>query len=211
MRIIVFGAAGSVGSRTTAEALSRGHQVTAVVRGPNHRVPEGARATIGDASDTSQVAALSQGHDAAVSAIRAPNGREQEQVEATDALLKGVAASGVRLLIVGGAATLRVPDSGVMVLEDPRYIAEEWRTVAKASAAQHHRCIEEKEADWTYLSPPAVLKPGTRTGQYRSGTDDLLVDREGRSAISVEDLAVAILDELENPKHHNRRFTVAAA
>lgn len=209
MRIIVFGAAGSVGSRTTAEALARGHEVTAVVRGPDRRVPEGARAAIGDASDASRVAALSRGHDAAVSAVRAPSGREQ--VEATDALLKGVAAHGVRLLVVGGAATLRVPDSGLMVLEDKRFIAEKWRAAAEASAAQHRRCIEEREADWTYLSPPADLAPGTRTGKYRSGTDDLLVDSEGRSAITVEDLAVAILDELEHPRNQARRFTVAAA
>jgi putative NADH-flavin reductase len=114
----------------------------------------------------------------------------------------------VRLLIVGGAATLKVPDSGKLVLEDARYISEEWRAVAEASAAQHYRCIAEQAADWTYLSPPAILEPGERTGRYRKGTDDLLVT-DGTSRISVEDLAVAVVDELEDPAHHRTRFTVA--
>lgn len=209
MRIIVFGAAGGVGSRAVAEALSRGHEVTAVVRRPNPRLPRGVTVVIGDAADPERVARLSAGHDAAVSAVRAPAGREQEQVEATGALLKGVGASGVRLLVVGGAATLRVPDSGLTVLEDPRYISEEWRAVAEASAAQHRQCEAEAEADWTYLSPPAVLEPGERTGRYRIGEDELLVAEDGTSRISMEDLAIAVLDELERPKHRRTRFTVA--
>jgi uncharacterized protein len=208
MRLIIFGAAGSVGHRTAAEALERGHEVTAVVRRPTDRLPQGVTVEIGDAADPAQVGGLSAGHDAAVSAIRSPAGREHEQVEATDALLKGAAEASVRLLIVGGAATLKVPDSGKLVLEDSRYISEEWRAVAEASAAQHYRCIAEQTADWTYLSPPAILEPGERTGRYRKGTDDLLVT-DGTSRISVEDLAVAVVDELENPAHHRTRFTVA--
>jgi putative NADH-flavin reductase len=210
MRIIIFGAAGSVGSRTATEALSRGHEVTAVVRSPDRELPQGVTVQIGDAADPAQVAALAQGHDAAVSAIRAPAGSEHLQVTATESLLKGTTAARVRLLVVGGAATLRVPDSGKTVLEDSRYISDEWRAVAEASAAQHRLCIEATEADWTYLSPPALLEPGERTGRYRLGRDDLLVDAEGASRISVEDLAVAIVDELEDPKHRGTRFTAAA-
>ncbi|MCC3762135.1 NAD(P)H-binding protein [Glycomyces sp. TRM65418] len=210
MRIIIFGAAGMVGSRTAVEALARGHEVTAVVRDPNRELPQGVGIEVGDAGDPAAAARLIEGHDAAVSAVRAPVGQEALQVDATAALLKGAAVSGVRLLIVGGAATLRVPDSGKAVLDDPRYIAEEWRAVAEASAAQHRRCIEEREADWTYLSPPAMLAPGARTGAYRLGRDDLLTDAAGISRISAEDLAVAIVDELEHPKHRRTRFTVAA-
>jgi putative NADH-flavin reductase len=209
MRIIVFGAAGDTGRRTTAEALARGHEVTAVVRTPGRELPPGAAVAIGDAADPAQVAALAAGHDAAVSAIRAPVGREQEQVEALEALLKGAAASRVRLLVVGGAATLTVPDSGRTVLEDPRYMSDEWRAVAEASAAQHRRCEAETEADWTYLSPPAVLEPGERTGRYRIGGDELLIADDGTSRISMEDFAIAILDELEHPKHRRTRFTAA--
>lgn len=210
MRIIIFGAAGMVGSRTAVEALARGHEVTAVVRDPDRELPQGVRIEVGDAGDPAAAARLIEGHDAAVSAVRAPVGQEALQVAATAALLKGAAASGVRLLVVGGAATLRVPDSGKTVLDDPRYIAEEWRAVAEASAAQHRHCVEEREADWTYLSPPAMLAPGARTGAYRLGRDDLLTDADGTSRISAEDLAVAIVDELEHPQHRRTRFTVAA-
>jgi uncharacterized protein len=209
MRLIIFGAAGSVGHRTAIEALDRGHEVTAVVRRPSPQLPQGVTVEIGDAADVAQVALLSAGHDAVVSAIRAPAGREHEQVDATDALLKGAAEAGVRLLIVGGAATLTVPDSGKLVLEDTRHISEEWRAVAEASAAQHYRCIAEQTADWTYLSPPAILEPGERTGRYRKGTDDLLVSSDGTSRISVEDLVIAVVDELERPAHRRTRFTVA--
>lgn len=209
MRIIIFGAAGSVGSRTAAEALSRGHAVTAVARGSNRQLPQGVTVRVGDAADPAQMAALAQGHDAAVSAVRAPAGSEHLQVTATESLLKGMTAARVRLLVVGGAATLRVPDSGKTVLEDSRYIADEWRAVAEASAAQHRLCAEAAEADWTYLSPPALLEPGERTGRYRLGRDDLLVDAAGASRISVEDLAVAIVDELESPAHRKIRFTAA--
>jgi len=211
MRIIIFGAAGMVGTRTAAEALARGHEVTAVVRDPNRELPAGVRIEVGDAADPEAAARLLKGHDAAVSAVRAPAGAEHLQVEATAALLQGAAATGVRLLVVGGAATLMVPGGGLTVLEDPRYVPEEWRSVAEASAAQHRQCAGERQADWTYLSPPAVLEPGERTGEYRLGRDELLSDAAGVSRISAEDLAVAVLDELEHPGHRRARFTVAAA
>ncbi|WP_100445655.1 NAD(P)-dependent oxidoreductase [Glycomyces xiaoerkulensis] len=211
MRIIVFGAAGNVGSVTVREAVARGHEVTAVVRGPDREVPAGAAVATGDAGDADRVASLCAGQDAAVSAVRPPTGREPLQADLTDAVLAGAAASGVRMLIVGGAATLTVPDSGKAVLDDPRYIGEAWLAIAEAGAAQHRRCLEEGRADWTYLSPPAALAPGERSGRYRLGRDELLVDAEGVSGISTEDMAVAIVDELEEPRHRRMRFTVAAA
>lgn len=211
MRIIVFGAAGTVGSAVVAEHLSRGHEVTAVVRSPGRDLPEGATVAIGDAAEAGSVAALAEGHDAAVGAVRAPDGQGHLQADTTDALLKGTAESGVRLLIVGGAATLTVPDSRKPVLDDPRYLPVEYRATAEASAAQHRRCEREERADWTYLSPPAILAPGERTGRYRLGRDELLVDAAGVSRIAVEDLAVVIADELETPRHRRMRFTAAAA
>ncbi|MDN3238564.1 NAD(P)-dependent oxidoreductase [Glycomyces tritici] len=210
MRIIIFGAAGMVGTRTAAEALARGHEVTAAVRDPNRELPAGVRIEVGDAADPEAAARLLKGHDAAVSTVRAPAGAEHLQVEATATLLQGAAATGVRLLVVGGAATLTVP-GGTTVLEDPRYVPQEWRAVAEASAAQHRQCAGERQADWTYVSPPAVLEPGERTGAYRLGRDELLSDAAGVSRISAEDLAVAVLDELEHPRHRRVRFTVASA
>ncbi|NUS85703.1 MAG: NAD(P)H-binding protein [Streptomyces sp.] len=213
MRITVFGAAGSVGSRVVAEALSRGHEVTAVVRnpGPLGDLPAGATARVGDAADVDDVVRLSTGQDLVITATRPAPGSEDELVTATKALLAGVASGGVRLLVVGGAATLTVPGTGgTLVVDGPDFPAD-WRGIALACAEQLEACRAESEADWTYLSPAALLEPGERTGTYRLGTDELLVDADGISRISMEDLAVALLDEAEHPRHRRTRFTVAQA
>jgi putative NADH-flavin reductase len=211
MRITVFGAAGTVGSQVVTEALSRGHQVTAVVRdqGRFDDLPVAADRRTGDAADIDDVARLSAGQDVVIGATRPAPGNEVEAVVTTKALLAGIALAGVRLVIVGGAATLTVPGSGVAAIDDPRFVPPAWRDVAQASADQLEVCRSDAEADWTYLSPPAVLEPGERTGAYRLGIDELLVDVDGQSAISVADLAVALLDEVERPRHRRTRFTVA--
>lgn len=209
MRITVFGAAGGVGSRVVTEALDRGHEVTAVVRRPGHR-HDGARARTGDAADAGEVARLSSGQDVVISATRPAPGREHELAATAEALLTGVARTTARLLIVGGAATLTVPGTdGRTVVDDPDFPAD-LRPIARACAEQLAVCRRvDADVDWVYLSPPALLDPGERTGAYRTGTDTLLVDGSGRSAISMEDLAIALLDEAERPAHHRTRFTVA--
>ena len=214
MKIIVFGATGAVGGRVLAEALSRGHKVTAVVRNPDalKKLPAGINAKIGHADNAKDVAALSVGHDVAISATRPPEGQEQELVITAKALLKGLGRTGVRLLLVGGAASLTVPDQPeTLVIDDLRYILPAWRPIAQACADQLEVCRKETKANWTYLSPPASLTPGKRTGKYRIGKDELLVDGKGQSCISMEDFSVALLDEAENPKHHQTRFTVASS
>lgn len=212
MRIIVFGASGDVGSRVVKEAQRRGHQVTAVLRNTARSggLPPGVEIVEGDASRADDVAALSRGHDIVVSAARPPAGRERELAAIARALLTGIARSGARLLLVGGAASLTVPGTGGRaVVDDPRYLPPEARPIALACLDQLEACRAETDADWTYLSPPALLQPGHRTGVYRLGGDELLVDAEGRSSISMEDFAVALLDEAERPGHRRRRFTVA--
>ncbi|MFP3920889.1 MAG: NAD(P)-dependent oxidoreductase [Dichotomicrobium sp.] len=212
MKITVFGATGNVGSRTVAEALSRGHKVTAVIRDPAgaEELPTGVTAQQGDAASTDDVAELSAGQDVVISATRPAAGRESELVRMARALLDGVGQTGVRLLLVGGAGSLRVPDAnGTLAVDDPRFVPAAWRDIALACVAQYEVCRAETGADWTYLSPPALLTPGERTGSYRLGADTLLVDAEGRSAISMEDFAVALLDEAEQPRHRRQRFTVA--
>ncbi|MFI1970621.1 NADH-flavin reductase [Streptomyces cinnamoneus] len=211
MRITVFGAAGNVGSRVVTEALSRGHEVTAVVRNPDRRPgpPAGAEVRVGDASNAADVAALSAGQDLVISATRPAPGQEADLVPVTHALLAGLASTGVRLLLVGGAGSLTVPGGGRAVLDDPELVPPAWRPIAEACTAQLEACRAGTDVDWTYLSPPALLEPGERTGRYRLGADELLVDGEGRSAVSMEDLAVALLDEAENPRHHRARFTIA--
>lgn len=211
MRITVFGAAGSVGSRVVAEALSRGHEVTAVVRDPARlrELHAGADARTGDAGNSEDVAELSARRDVVITATRPAPGSESELVTTTEAMLAGVTRAGARLLVVGGAASLTVPGTdGATVMEDPSFPAA-MRAIAMACSAQLEACRAEALVDWAYLSPAALLEPGERTGTYRLGADELLVDADGRSMISMEDLAVALLDEAEQPQHHRTRFTVA--
>ncbi|MFI6087472.1 NAD(P)-dependent oxidoreductase [Streptomyces sp. NPDC051218] len=212
MRITVFGAAGNVGSRVVTEALTRGHEVTAVVRDPARfgELHPGATHRAGDAGVPEHVAELSAGQDLVVNATRPAPGREPEHAAISRALLAGLArVDGVRLLIVGGAGSLTVPGSGgVLAIDDPAYVPTAWRHIAEASNAQFDAVrTADTEVDWTYLSPSALLEPGIRTGTYRLGADELIVDADGNSAISMEDLAVAVLDEAERPKHHRTRFT----
>ncbi|WP_433428935.1 NAD(P)-dependent oxidoreductase [Nonomuraea sp. CA-141351] len=210
MRITVFGAAGAVGGRVVAEALSRGHEVTAVVRDAA-RFPllhPAARARTGDASNAVDVAALSAGQDLVISATRPAPGHEGDLVTTAKALLAGPAATGVRLLLVGGAAGLTVPGTGGLTVVETPDFPPAWRPIALACDRQLDACRAEPVADWTYLSPPALLEPGERTGRYRLGSDELLVDAQGRSVISMEDFAVALLDEAERPRHRRVRFTV---
>jgi uncharacterized protein len=211
MRIVVFGAAGNVGSRVVAEALSRGHEVTAVVRDASRfpLVPAGASPCVGDAANAADVAKLSTGHDVAISATRPVPGAEQDLVATARALLDGLAETGVLLLLVGGAASLIVPDTGGFLVDDPRYIAPAWRDIAFACRDQFEVCRSEDRVDWAYLSPPALLQPGERTGRYRMGRDELLMDAESNSTISMEDFAMALIDEAERQKHRRARFTVA--
>ncbi len=212
MRITVFGAAGNVGSRVVAEALSRGHEVTAVVRDPArfHELPAAANARAGDAGNIEDVAEVSTGQDVVINATRPASGSESEIVATTKALMDGLARTGVRLLVGGGAASLLVPGTGgTTVIDDPNFLPASARDVAKASLDQYEVCCAEARVDWAYLCPPAQLAPGERTGNYRLGTNELLLDAEGNSTISMEDLAIVLLDEAEQPKHHRTRFTAA--
>lgn len=211
MRITVFGATGNVGRRVVAEAVERGHEVTAVGRDPARLadLPAGVETRSGNAVRADDVAELSAGQDLAIGATRPPAGQEGTLVTMAEALLAGAARTGVRLLLVGGAASLRVPDTGGLAVDDPRYVGAAWRDIALACCAQFEACRRETGADWTYLSPPALLEPGDRTGRYRLGGDELLLDGDGRSRISMEDFAVALLDEAERPRHRGARFTVA--
>lgn len=211
MRITLFGAAGNVGRRVIAEALSRGHQVTAVSRHPERAqgLPAGIAIRRGDAANPDDVATLSAGEDLVIAATRPAPGAEEELVAATKGLLAGLRSSGARLLLVGGAGSLTVPGmDGVTLVETPDFPSE-IRPIALAGCAQLAACQADEQVDWSYLSPPASLEPGERTGEYRRGGDELLTDEVGVSAISMEDFAVALLDEAEQPQHHRRRFTVA--
>ncbi|MEV6717688.1 NAD(P)H-binding protein [Lentzea sp. NPDC051208] len=188
MKIAVVGASGMVGSRVVAEAVRRGHDVTTVSRGTGD--------VRGDATDRELMDSVLSGVDGAVVATAGVT---------STVLLDAALATRTRVIVVGGAAPLRTPDGAGLVLDDTRYVPAHIRPVAEASMRQLEECRAHR-ADWVYLSPPALLEPGERTGSYRRGTDELLT---GPSAISAEDLAVAVLDELETPGT-DRHFTVAS-
>ncbi len=212
MNIIIFGATGDVGSRVVGEALQRGHTVTAVTRGKNSidRLPPAASVRIVDVTDTEDMARAMAGHDLAVSALRPPDGHETDLPQLTKSVLEAAAATKTRLLVVGGASVLLMPDmSGHTVMTAPDFLPEDVKPIAAACLAQFASCVENDSADWTYFSPPAVLEPGRRTGRYRRGSDILLVDDAGQSKVSMEDFAVAMIDEAEIPTENARRVTVA--
>lgn len=195
------------GSRVIAEALARGHDVTAVFRGAHpESLPAEAHAVRGDATDVAHMSSLFADSDAIVAATRPAPGSENTVPATTTALLDATHAAGTRALLIGGSAPLESP-SGGLVLDDPRYVQAAWRAIAASSIAQLDACWAHAGADWVYLSPPALIEPGTRTGGYRRGTTTLVVTAGGSSRISAEDFAIAAVDELESPGTE-RHFTV---
>lgn len=213
MNIIVIGATGMVGQRVAHEVARRGHVLTTTSRRspPGSDLPSSATHLTLDVADRAAVERSLETADAVVVSVRLPAGQEGSLPTVTETVLDAAAATGTRVLVVGGAGPLRSPsDPNLLVADDPAFIAEEWRSIALAGAAQLDACRRHPHPAWTYLSPPALLEPGRRTGAYRRGTTTLLVDADGVSQISVEDLAVAVLDELERPGD-DRHVTVAAA
>lgn len=206
MKIALIGATGYVGAKLLAEALDRGHQVTAIVT-DSAKLPDHAALTgvSGNATDSDALAAFVTGHDLVISAY---NPGRDGSGEGPQAIVDGMKRGGVaRLLVVGGVGSLRLP-SGGLVINQPDFPAE-WKDGARRTSAFLDRLRAEAELDWVFLSPALMLVPGTRTGRYRTGRDDLLTDDAGDSRISLEDYAVAMLDEAERPRHHRERFTVA--
>ncbi|MFF5967995.1 NAD(P)-dependent oxidoreductase [Streptomyces collinus] len=208
MTIAVLGATGMVGSRVINEASARGHQVIALSRNPTRENPGNPNVTpvAIDANDSHAVRealAGSASHgaaDAVVLTVRTMPVDEEFLVGATRTVLDIAARLGIRVLVIGGAGALRSPDDrNLLVADDPAYVPAEIRAVAAAGIAQLRTCQSHADADCVYLSPPALLEPGVRTGRYRRGTDTLLISADGQSWISTEDLAAAVVDELETP------------
>jgi uncharacterized protein len=215
MKIILYGATGQVGSRILAELLARGHEVTAIVRHPEKLAPRpGLTVQPGDLSSVEAIAKAIDGAQAVVSAYGAPHDRPEEVIEVTKREIQAVeqvsqhassAGHAPRLIVVGGAGSLEIAP-GVTLVSTPDF-PPAW----KASALAHQKALELLRAssiDWTYLSPSAILEPGERTGTFRLGQDTLLTAANGKSWISIEDYAIALVDELEHPQHRRERFTV---
>lgn len=217
--ILLIGATGFVGNALLNEAISRGHKVTAIVRDRNKvRVQNPAIEYVeGDATDPDVVAKYATGKDAVLSAYNPgwANPRQYEEtLENYPKILDGAKKSGVdRLLIVGGAGTLFVKPG--LRLVDTGTLPDAWLPGVKSLGEFYlNTLMAEDGIDWVFLSPAANLgnlQPGERTGKYRVGKDDLLTNSKGESFITVEDYAVAMIDELEKPAHHKERFTVVSA
>lgn len=201
MKVALIGATGFIGQHLLTEALTRKHQVTALVRNPAKlALASGLTSTALDIHNAAQVTAALAGQDAAIISVH-HDGLDLQT------LIDAVKASGVpRLLVVGGAGSLEVA-AGVQLVDTPEFPAE-WKAVALAAREFLKLLRAEKTLDWTYLSPSAFIEPGERTGKFRLGTEQLLVNEQGESRISNQDFAVALIDELENPAHSQQRFTV---
>ena len=218
MKIALIGATGFVGTALLAELVRRDHQVTALVRNPA-KVPAQAmvQAQALDASDGDAVAAAVRGNDAVISAFN-PGWDAPELydlfMKGSAAIVAGVEKAGVkRLLVVGGAGSLFVAP-GVQMVDTPEFASHVPANVipgAKAARDALTALRGNTALDWTFLSPPALLAPGERSGKYRVGGEQLLMAGDAPAGISVADLAVAIVDEIEKPQHLRARFTVAAA
>ncbi|WP_019913945.1 NAD(P)-dependent oxidoreductase [Paenibacillus sp. HW567] len=208
MDVVVFGATGTIGRAIVQEALKRKHEVTAVVRNPASLQFQHERLQVATADilDPEQVAAAVRGHEEVISAFGPAAGREDDLLRAAESLLEGLQEAGLaRLLIVGGAGSLKT-ESGEWLMDTPDF-PEKFRPLA-AAHGHAYEIYRGSALDYTYISPPAVIRPGRRTGQFRIGLDRLVVDEYGESSISVEDFAVAVIDELEEGNFSRARFTV---
>lgn len=202
MKVALVGASGNIGMRVLGELVSRGHSVTAIARRQQVIAP-GPKVTPkhGDAFDETGMAALLLGHDAVASSLPFAPGLARSMVDA-------VKRSGVRrYIMVGGAGSLEVAPG--KQLKDTLTLPDGVRAIIEEGAKALQLLRGEHELEWTFFSPAAEIGPGKRTGRFRLGGDQLVKDDEGKSRISYEDYAMALVDELEEPRHIRRRFTIA--
>ena len=206
MNVVLYGATGKSGSRILTELLSRGHNVTAVARNPVG-LPQGVKAVKDDLSDVNKIAAIISGVDAVVSAYAPPPDDTDQLLGVTERQIEAVRKvdKNTRLIVVGGAGSLEVAP-GVTILQSG-HLPAEWVPIA-TSHEKALRLLEKSDINWTYFSPAGFFEPGERTGKFRLGTNQLIADAQGNSRISMEDYAIALVDELEKPANQRARFTI---
>lgn len=219
MRIAIIGATGNVGSRITAEALRRGHQVTAVCRDVPKSVPQGTRVSVADIQNQESLCKAIAGHDAVIAAVAARGGNNTAVIEdGARNLLNCAEETDVhRVVWIGGAGCLEVAP-GKMLMDQPNF-PDDYKEEAEAQygaleifrANVGRRFQDEPDipVDWLYISPAAELAPGERTGKFRIEGDHFTTGPEGHSRLSMEDLAVVAVGEVEKPQHHRERISVA--
>lgn len=215
MRVALIGATGFVGSHLLKELLSRGYDVTAIARSANKiEVKDGKPKTVSvDVADPKALADAIKGNDVVLSAFNAgwtnPN-LYDDFIKGSNAIEEAVKLAGVkRYVVIGGAGSLYVDGKQLV---DGADFPKDIKPGATAARDYLTHLRNEKELDWTYFSPAIEMHPGIttgRTGKYRLGTESPVFDQDGRSSISVEDLSIAVVDELENHKYSRQRFTAA--
>lgn len=214
MRVVLYGATGTIGSRILKELLSRGHTVAAVVRDPSKLPAQNNLTTVkGDILDAGDIAKVVKGADVVVSAYGPPSGAQGpdaaqvgQLVDATRALIAGVRRAGApRIIMVGGAGSLEI-SPGLQIMDSPTFPSA-YKPIAAAHRDAFH-VLRESDLNWTYFSPAMMFQPGERTGKFRLGKDSLISDDQGDSAISAEDYAIALVDEVEQARHTKQRFTI---
>jgi len=212
MKIALFGATGHLGQGILEEALARGYDVTAIVRDPARLAQRNDKLKVvtGDVAQPASWLDAVRGADAVVASLSARRDGNPDSVPANAAvLLDNLPKAGVkRLLWVGGAGSLEVAP-GVKVIDDPHF-PDAWKPEANAQGkALDVFRASQADVDWTYVSPAALIEDGERSGKYRVGGDQLLVDASGVSRITVPDYAVALLDRIEKHDALRQRITVA--
>jgi uncharacterized protein len=205
MKIVLYGATGKAGSRILTELRARKHEVTCAVRN-SARLPPGVAGKQDDLSDLNHTARVIAGADAVVSAYGPPPEDTNQLIGVTELLVDAVRQAAIpRLIVVGGAASLDVAPG--LTLLASGHLPPQWVPIATA----HARTLEllrASDINWTYFSPAGFFEPGERTGKFRLGKDNLISDAAGQSRISMEDYAIALVDELEKPAHERVRFTI---
>jgi putative NADH-flavin reductase len=202
LTITVYGGTGNIGQRIVQEALNRGHQVTVVARDPSTLTVThtGLAVARGDVTDTAQVTRQLAGQNVVISAIGVHDNSQGSDflARAAQSLVTAIRAQGgtARLIVVGGGSTLQ---PGSAQSKRPAGMQQQ-------QALDYLRTV--KDVSWSYFSPAAEIRPGQRTGKFRVASDHLVTDENGKSSISTEDYAVAMIDEAEKPAHLRQQFTV---
>jgi putative NADH-flavin reductase len=201
MKVAHIGATGKVGGKILEELLRRRHTVTAIARHPDNAPSDkNVNFARGDIADPAALALILKGHDAVISSAPFVPGSSLQLVEA-------VRRSGVkRYIAVGGAGSLEVAPG--KLLKDSGKIPPEWLPAVNEGAELLKLLRADSQLDWTFFSPAALIGPGERTGKFRLGRDQLITTPAGKSSISYDDYAVALVDELEKPGHVRQRFTI---
>ena len=213
MKVAVIGATGLLGVGLVPEAANRGHQVTALCRHPEQVPPrENVKALACDIFETDTLTAILRGHDAVIHSYSPrrdhDSNRSGPHIAATRSIIAATRAAGVkRLLAVGGAGTLLAPD-GSRIMDAPQFPPDYLESAISTGEVKTVLANEADDLDWTFLSPSLFFAECGRTGVFRLGLDHALFDANGHSSISVEDYAIAMIDELDTPQHSKRRFTV---